>query len=137
MNTQKYCKVIPQSSSPLPASSQDLPENLSVIKMTEEQFNKQFILSCFNLPPELASTCSNYYLLHWSGEYFQNLYYQTSGRFIHQDITYHVIPWNDDMRGILSAKKVILSFRKLPDTEHGYVLVKPASPAILDPKKEY
>ena len=86
------------------------------------------ILNSFELHPELASTLDRYYLLHWSGEYFQSLY-SVSPRFNHQGIPYQILFHQGDVAGVLSATKVAVSFRYLGSPySHGYALVRAVRP---------
>lgn len=106
-----------------------LPENLALGNQTPEQYIRGKLVTEFYLPSDIRSFLHKYYLLHWTGEYFQNLYYRSGPWINHQDNKYLVVWQDSDCRPVLAASKVQLSFRKLyQDDIHGYVIVK-AAPA--------
>ena len=100
---------------------------------TPEQHIRSQLMKEFRLNKSLVSFLHKYYLLHWSGEYFQKQFYTKGGRISHQGEEY-IMVFIDEPRTILSAPKVQLSFRKLYSTDaHGYVLILPAPAPELAP----
>ena len=106
---------------------------------TPEQHIRTQLIREFHLSSNIYRLLHKYYLLHWSGEYFQKQYYTKGGRIVHQDEEY-ILVFEEDPRKILAATKVALSFRKLYSADtHGYVLVKslpyfPIVPLTTDTK---
>lgn len=83
------------------------------------------ILTSWEISPEHIPLLEKYYLLHWNGEYFSTLYNRTSGRFLHQDCVYQIIFHEGSMSEVLTAAKVLVSFRKESKLyPYGYALVK-------------
>lgn len=83
------------------------------------------ILTDFVLFPEVIPLLEKYYLLRWSGEYFSREYYRSSGRLIHQTISYQIIfDPHQSVREILSANRIEISFRKFKDSPLGYAMVR-------------
>lgn len=78
----------------------------------------------FSLRPEIVSQLEKYYILHWSGEYFSDLFYRSAGRFKHQEHYYQTVFQEKQMALALRAKIVAVSFRKLPKVSIGVALVK-------------
>lgn len=83
------------------------------------------VLTSWDISPKYIPQLERYYILHWSGEYFSNLYYNSFARFDHQGITYTMIFYKGLVNETLAASKVALSFRKTYGLAMGYVLVKP------------
>jgi len=86
--------------------------------------NHSVLTSSFSIPPSFRPLLSKNYLLHWSGDYFLDLYYSHSGRITHQDTLYQIIfdPEQGE-RTVLSCPKVALSFRSV-DGKTGFVIVR-------------
>ena len=86
------------------------------------------ILTSFDLSPEDILLLEKAYLLHWSGDYFRSLY-DHSPVFTHQGTKYQILFYKGDVLGILTSKRVLVSFRKhSPKYPYGYAMVKSADP---------
>lgn len=94
------------------------------------------ITSKWNLPAPIISELHKYYLLHWSGEYFQSLYYTRGALITHQGHKYGLIWLKGHTEAeILSASRVAISFRKhLQDDPIGFAIVRPLNVEISSPK---
>ena len=83
------------------------------------------LVNTFSLPDDISDLLYKHYLLFWSGDYFQDLYYKRGAMITHQESKYLVLWDNHDIRPIMAATRVALSFRKLHSIDpHGYVIVK-------------
>ena len=94
------------------------------------KFQHSEIFTQFTLSTEIIKSLDKYYLLHWSGSFFSDLWYKEAGRFNHQDSRYSII-WfpHQTVSEILSAKQVALSFRRTRGFSEGYVMVKALAPS--------
>lgn len=82
------------------------------------------ILTSFDLTTEDRSSLEISYILHWSGDYFRSLY-EHSPLFERLNVKYQILFYQGDVRGILTSKKVAVSFRKLsPEYPYGYAMVR-------------
>lgn len=82
------------------------------------------ILSTWNLPPSIIDRCDRYYILHWDGKYFSDLFYKSSGRITREGVDYQIIFYGSIARELLSADRVAVSFRRFNGDKTGFALVK-------------
>lgn len=82
------------------------------------------LLTEFNLSPRYVDRLEKYYVLHWTGEWFERC--NLSGIISHQGIQYAVCYYKCNLRDASEAKQVAISFRKLADPFYplGYAVVK-------------
>lgn len=88
------------------------------------------------IPPDDRHKLSNYYILHWTPEYLFGTWGENRP-IIREGITYLSIYHRCSPAELRSCKVVLLSFRKLPDMNFGYVLITQAKSAAhqwIDPK---
>jgi hypothetical protein len=86
----------------------------------------------WDVPTSLRSEFHKYYLLHWTGDYFQKLYYSRGAMIDHQDHKYCILWYENDPRPILAANRVAISFRKINQSDpFGFALVRAFNMEIL------
>ena len=103
-------------------------QNESPLKLKPHGSLEYRILTSFDLSSEDILLLEKAYLLHWSGDYFRSLY-DHSPVFMHQNTKYQILFYKGDVLGILTSKRVLVSFRKLsPAYPYGYAMVKSADP---------
>lgn len=78
----------------------------------------------WNLPPAFIDRCNRYYILHWDGKYFSDLFYRSSGRISRENVVYQVVFFGGTAAEILSAARVAVSFRRFTGETTGVALVK-------------
>jgi hypothetical protein len=86
----------------------------------------------WDVPTSLRSEFHKYYLLHWTGDYFQKLYYSQGAMIEHQGSKYCILWYGGDCRPVLAANRVAISFRKLNQSDpFGFALVRAFNMEIL------
>ena len=78
------------------------------------------LLNSFNIPSSFHHRLEKYYILYWDSSYLLSQL-RAEGRIIRESIEFLTI--NHDP-SILGESKVKLSFRKLPEMTHGFVLIR-------------
>lgn len=106
--------------------------NITILPISVKPSWQSKLESSFVLPPYIIDHCEKYYVLHWSGDYLASeihrarIDYETISTMIqHQDVTYKVI-FLETPHVFESEAQYKLSFRKLANTDTGYVLIKKA-----------
>jgi len=77
----------------------------------------------FQIPAHMRAEFSNYYILHWKPQYLIAVF--NNGTIVRENIEYHVV--NHTMADIvqwLHDPYIRVSFRKLPDLNYGFVMIR-------------